>query len=73
MIKISKALVGSAELEAMGRVIREDGYLGIGREVRAFEEELQEYLGGQGRKSATLRFRSQICTPKLVIRKTRAQ
>jgi len=50
MIKISKALVGSAELEAMGRVIREDGYLGIGREVRAFEEELQEYLGGQGRQ-----------------------
>jgi dTDP-4-amino-4,6-dideoxygalactose transaminase len=50
MIHISKAVVGPAELEAMGRVVREDGYLGIGREVRAFEEELQEYLGGQGRK-----------------------
>ena len=50
MIKISKAVVGPAELEAMGRVMREDGYLGIGREVRAFEEELQEYLGGQGRQ-----------------------
>ena len=50
MIKISKAVVGPAELEAMGRVMHEDGYLGIGREVRAFEEELQEYLGGQGRK-----------------------
>jgi dTDP-4-amino-4,6-dideoxygalactose transaminase len=54
MIKISKALVGSAELEAMGRVMREDGYLGIGREVRAFEEELQEYLGGQGRQVVCL-------------------
>jgi dTDP-4-amino-4,6-dideoxygalactose transaminase len=50
MIHISKAVVGPAELEAMGRVMREDGYLGIGREVRAFEEELQEYLGGQGRQ-----------------------
>jgi dTDP-4-amino-4,6-dideoxygalactose transaminase len=50
MIHISKAVVGPAELEAMGRVMREDGYLGIGREVCAFEEELQEYLGGQGRK-----------------------
>ena len=34
----------------MGRVMREDGYLGMGREVRAFEEELQEYLGGPDRK-----------------------
>jgi dTDP-4-amino-4,6-dideoxygalactose transaminase len=50
MIHISRAVVGPAELEAMGRVMREDGYLGIGQEVRAFEEELQEYLGGQGRK-----------------------
>jgi dTDP-4-amino-4,6-dideoxygalactose transaminase len=46
MIKISKSMVGAAELEAMGRVMREDGYLGMGREVRAFEEELQAYLGG---------------------------
>ena len=48
MIKISKSVVGAAELEAMGRVMREDGYLGMGREVRAFEEELKTYLGGQG-------------------------
>ena len=46
MIKISKSVVGAAELEAMGRVMREDGYLGMGREVRAFEEELKAYLGG---------------------------
>ena len=31
MIHISRSVVGAAELEAMGRVIRDDGYLGIGR------------------------------------------
>ena len=49
MIHISRSVVGAAELEAMGRVMREDGYLGMGREVRAFEAELQEYLGGRDR------------------------
>jgi dTDP-4-amino-4,6-dideoxygalactose transaminase len=47
MMRLSKAVVGPAELEAMGRVMREDGYLGMGREVRAFEADLQKYLGGQ--------------------------
>jgi dTDP-4-amino-4,6-dideoxygalactose transaminase len=50
MIRISKSVVGSAELEAMGRVMREDSYLGMGREVRAFEEELEKYLGDPGRQ-----------------------
>jgi dTDP-4-amino-4,6-dideoxygalactose transaminase len=49
MIQISRSVVGAAELEAMGRVMRDDGYLGMGREVRAFETELQEYLGGRDR------------------------
>lgn len=49
MIHISRSVVGAAELEAMGRVVQEDGYLGMGREVRAFEEELKAYLGGQDR------------------------
>ena len=49
MIHISRSVVGTAELEAMGRVMRDDGYLGMGREVRAFEQELQEYLGGRDR------------------------
>ena len=49
MIHISRSVAGEAELEAMGRVMKEDGYLGMGREVRAFEEELKEYLGGQDR------------------------
>ncbi len=48
MIHISRSVVGAAELEAMGRVMRHDGYLGMGREVRAFEAELKEYLGGRG-------------------------
>ena len=47
MIHISRSAVGAAELEAMGRVMHHDGYLGMGREVRAFEAELKAYLGGQ--------------------------
>jgi dTDP-4-amino-4,6-dideoxygalactose transaminase len=50
MIRISKSVVGPAELQAMGRVMAEDGYLGMGREVRAFEEELEKYLGDPGRR-----------------------
>jgi len=50
MMRLSKAVVGPAELEAMGRVMREDGYLGMGQKVRAFEADLQAYLGGQDRK-----------------------
>jgi dTDP-4-amino-4,6-dideoxygalactose transaminase len=46
MMHISRSVVGPAELEAMARVMQEDGYLGMGREVRAFEEELRAYLGG---------------------------
>jgi len=54
MMRLSKAVVGPAELEAMGRVMREDGYLGMGREVRAFEADLQAYLGGQDRQVVCL-------------------
>jgi dTDP-4-amino-4,6-dideoxygalactose transaminase len=50
MIHISKAVVGEAELAAMSRVMQEDGYLGMGREVRAFEEELRAYFGGGDRQ-----------------------
>jgi dTDP-4-amino-4,6-dideoxygalactose transaminase len=49
MIHISRSVVGEAELEAMGRVMRQDGYLGMGQEVRAFEADLQEYLGNRDR------------------------
>jgi dTDP-4-amino-4,6-dideoxygalactose transaminase len=50
MIRVSKALVGRREVEALARVLLEDGYLGMGREVQAFEEELGAYLGGQDRR-----------------------
>jgi len=44
-IRLMKAVVGSEELAALARVI-EDGYLGMGTEVQAFEQELNEFLGG---------------------------
>ena len=52
MIHISRSVVGAAELEAMGRVMREDGYLGMGREVRAFEEELRNISAARTARSS---------------------
>lgn len=49
-ILISKSMVGQAELDAMARVMTEDGYLGMGQEVRLFEKELADYIGGPGRE-----------------------
>ena len=43
-IRLSKSVVGREEVEALSRVIIEDGYLGMGREVQLFEKELQEFL-----------------------------
>lgn len=43
-IRLSKSVVGRQEAEAISRVIIEDGYLGMGREVQLFEKELQEFL-----------------------------
>lgn len=44
-IRLSRSIVGSAEAEAVSRVIIEDGYLGMGRGVQLFEEEIAEFLG----------------------------
>lgn len=44
-ISLSRSVVGSEEVEAVTRVIMEDGYLGMGTEVQAFEAELAEFLG----------------------------
>jgi len=44
-IRLSRASVGAEEKAALGRVIDND-YLGMGEEVRAFEEELGAFLGG---------------------------
>ncbi len=44
-MRLSRSIVGEAEAEAARRVIVEDGYLGMGTEVRRFEEDLAAYLG----------------------------
>lgn len=43
-IRLSKSVVGQQEVDAVARVILEDGYLGMGKEVQAFEQELQAFL-----------------------------
>lgn len=44
-MRLSRSIVGEAEARAVARVLLEDGYLGMGAEVRRFEEELAAYLG----------------------------
>ena len=44
-IRLSRSIVGRAEAEAVSRVIIEDGYLGMGREVQLFEKEIAEFFG----------------------------
>ena len=44
-MRLSRSVVGEAEARAVSRVITEDGYLGMGNEVRLFEEEVAQYLG----------------------------
>jgi dTDP-4-amino-4,6-dideoxygalactose transaminase len=45
VVRLSRSIVGARESEAVARVILEDGYLGMGREVQAFEVELASFLG----------------------------
>ncbi len=45
VIRLSRSVVGEAEAEAVARVLVEDGYLGMGKEVQAFEKEIAEFLG----------------------------
>lgn len=44
-LRLSRSIVGSGEGDAVRRVIEENGYLGMGSEVQAFENELAAYLG----------------------------
>ncbi|MBI3580782.1 MAG: DegT/DnrJ/EryC1/StrS family aminotransferase [Nitrospinae bacterium] len=44
-IRLSRSIVGKAEADAVSSVIIDDGYLGMGRQVRAFEAEIAAYLG----------------------------
>jgi dTDP-4-amino-4,6-dideoxygalactose transaminase len=44
-MRLSRSIVGQAEADAVTRILLEDGYLGMGDEVRRFEEDLAAYLG----------------------------
>jgi len=44
MIRLSKSIVGQDELNAVSKVILENGYLGMGNEVEKFELEIANYL-----------------------------
>ncbi len=44
VIRLSRSLVGEEEKAALSRVI-DTGYLGMGEDVRLFEEEIAQYLG----------------------------
>ncbi len=48
MIRLSKSVVDLKEARALQRVLLDDGYLGMGQEVRCFEEEIKSFLGGKG-------------------------
>lgn len=45
LLRLSRSIVGEAEAAAVSRVITDNGYLGMGEEVRLFEEEIAAYLG----------------------------
>jgi len=44
-IRLSKSVLDTKEASALRRVILQDGYLGMGQEVRLFEEELGGFIG----------------------------
>ncbi len=44
-LRLSMSVLGNDEIHAVTRVMREDGYLGMGNEVREFEKEIADYLG----------------------------
>jgi len=45
MVRLSRSIVGEREAAAVSRVLIEDGYLGMGKEVQAFESDIATYLG----------------------------
>lgn len=45
-VRLSKSFVGQEEAEAVSRVILESGFFGLGKEVKAFEDELAAFIGG---------------------------
>ena len=51
MIRVSKSIVGKKESKAVENVIMNVGYLGMGEEVRCFENELETYIGNPNYKA----------------------
>jgi dTDP-4-amino-4,6-dideoxygalactose transaminase len=45
-VRLARSVVDVEEALAVRRILLEDGYLGMGQEVRLFEEELREFFGG---------------------------
>ena len=45
MIRVSKSIVGQEESDAVENIIKNIGYLGMGKEVESFENELELYIG----------------------------
>ncbi len=43
-IQVSKALFDQREVKAVSRVLLQDGYTGMGKEVKLFEDEIQKFL-----------------------------
>jgi dTDP-4-amino-4,6-dideoxygalactose transaminase len=44
-VRLSRSIVGPREVEAVTRVLLDDGYLGMGAEVALFEQEIAAFLG----------------------------
>ena len=44
IIRLSRSIVGQQEADAVSRLIVEDGYLGMGKEVELFERDIANYL-----------------------------
>jgi len=44
LVRLSKSILDEREATAVTRVLLEDGYTGMGKEVQKFEQELQEFL-----------------------------
>ena len=44
-LRLSMSVLGKEEVQAIRKVILEDGYLGMGLEVKLFEKEIAKYLG----------------------------
>lgn len=43
-IRLSKSIIGQQEVNAVTRILLEDGYLGMGAEVEKFENDIAEYI-----------------------------